>query len=185
MILLDLKETSEIAKNFATVLAILVGGGWTFWRFVLQREAQAKVEFDVDIKIIGEHDGELIIELITTIENKGLVRHRISNFSFDLLFMTDKDAIIDGDERINFQLLFQKKIDKRKWVPHDWYIPYIDAGVKQSFRYLTHLPVATKFVVLYSTFRHPTTKKDFHTAQQLSKLNRHQLNRTQFIVVQW
>jgi len=162
---------AEIVKNILTSVAILVGGSWTFWRFVLQREGQAKIEFNVDINVVGIHKNEFIVELTSTVQNKGLVRHYIKEFYFDLLYLSDKEEIEEGDKRINFQLLFKKIIDKRLWVPKDWYVPFIDAGVTQKFKYLTHLPVDTKFALLYTTFKHPDTKKDFHTAQKTIKVD--------------
>ncbi len=40
------KENSEIFKNILTSIAILIGGGWTFWRFILQREGHSKIQFN-------------------------------------------------------------------------------------------------------------------------------------------
>jgi hypothetical protein len=42
------KENIELIKNIAEIIAILIGGGWAFWKFVIQREGKPKIEFTVD-----------------------------------------------------------------------------------------------------------------------------------------
>jgi hypothetical protein len=49
----DWKTVAEIASNLATVAAVLVGGAWVLWKFGLQREAHAKIEFDLELNVLG------------------------------------------------------------------------------------------------------------------------------------
>ncbi|MBL0330066.1 MAG: hypothetical protein IPP64_11770 [Bacteroidetes bacterium] len=106
----------EYVKDVLGILAILIGGAWTFWRFVLQREKHPKVQFDVDLKLIGTQKESHLVEVISIIENKGLVRHYIKDFSFDLFYLTDKDEFEEGGKEINNQIKFKKIIDKRPWI---------------------------------------------------------------------
>jgi hypothetical protein len=169
-------QNHEAIKNILTSLAILVGGVWTIWRFVLQREGNAKIQFDVDFVVVGELKNEYVVEVVATVENKGSVRHYVNDFKFDLLYLSDKHKIVDGDDRINGQLLFEKVIDKRYWIPPSWYNSFIDAGVVQRYTYITHLPSEAKFVTVYAQFKYPSFirflpfLKTFHTAQRTFKI---------------
>jgi hypothetical protein len=171
-----LLENHEKIKNILTSLAILIGGIWTFWRFVLQREGNAKIQFDLDLRVIGILKNEYIIEIIAIVENKGTVRHYVNDFKFDLLYLSDKHEIVDGDERINHQLLFEKKIEKRYWIPPLWYTSFIDAGVIQKYTYVSHLPVDAVFATIYAQFKYPSFSRyfplfrSFHTSQKTFKL---------------
>jgi len=164
------QTTSDIFSDVLTGLAILIGGCWTFWRFVLQREGNAKIQFDVDLQVTGIHRSSYIVEIIATVENKGLVRHYVNDFSFKILHLTEQHDIKDGGENINNQLLFEKIIDKRYWIPPKWVDSFIDAGVVQHYTYVTHLPAHTKFALVYAKFKYPDKKSEFHTAQRVFKL---------------
>ena len=166
----------EAIKDLLASLAILLGGAWTLWRFVLQREGNAKIQFNVDFKIIGTLKNDYIVEVIAIVENKGSVRHYVNDFKFDLLYLTEEHEIEEGDKRINNQLLFEKIIDKRYWIPPSWYNSFIDAGVVQNYTYVTHLPIEAKFALVYAQFKYPGSIKNiflgrsFHTAQKTFKI---------------
>jgi len=40
-------EWKEAVQALVTSVALVVGGGWALWRFVLQREGRAKIEFSL------------------------------------------------------------------------------------------------------------------------------------------
>lgn len=80
----NLKDWSEVINNLFTGFAIIVAGFWTLWRFGLFRERFAKMEFNLNCKLIGEaSENNYIIELIATMENKGSVRQTIKRWTFD------------------------------------------------------------------------------------------------------
>ncbi len=118
MPLLDIitKINIEILQSILTSIAIIIGGGWTCWRFILQREGHSKIQFNVDLRIVGVHKDKLIAEVIAIVENKGLVRQYVNDFRFNLLYLSDKHEILEGDSRINKQILFEKIINKRYWI---------------------------------------------------------------------
>ncbi|SHI93845.1 hypothetical protein SAMN02745146_1969 [Hymenobacter daecheongensis DSM 21074] len=165
-----LKDWSEIAKNFLEGTAILVAAIWTIFRFGIFRERFAKIEFNLDCRYIGQTEENHIIELIAVIENKGLVRQNIKEWTFDLLVFKKGDKIDETESSINYQVkFFDKKISKRPWVPTIWYTTFIDAGTKQVYTYLTSVPNETKFITIYSRFIYPNTD-DFHSSQRTFEL---------------
>jgi hypothetical protein len=60
-------------ESIATLAALIVGGYWTYTRFIKQRENFAFIEFTVDINFIGKQNAWWIVELIAYLENKGKV----------------------------------------------------------------------------------------------------------------
>lgn len=161
-----LKDWSEIAKNFLEAIAILAAATWTIFRFGIYRERFAKVEFNLDCRYIGKAGNNHIVELTAIIENKGLVRQDIKEWTFDLLLFKEGDYIDETAGSINYQVRFSdKKISKRPWVPTSWHTTFIDAGTKQIYPYLTSVPHDTQFITLYSRFIYPKTKS-FHSAQK-------------------
>lgn len=170
----QMKEIVEIIESVATTIGLVVGAIWVYFRFIRTRENHPKIEFNVNIKLLGRQDNKILIEIIADIENKGLVRHWINNFTCDVLTLQSNDPVVHGDERINHQLLFEKynpiKSDKENirerivWIPKDWYKSFIDAGIKQQYTYLTEVPETTTFISIYSQFYYED--KDFQTSQR-------------------
>lgn len=170
---------SEPIKNLITAFAITIGGFWTLWRFVLNREGNAKIEFNIDLKVIGKSksNNKYIIEAIAIVENRGNARHYVNNFTFDLLYLSENHEIKDGCKKINYQLQFEKLNEKKKvWIPDKWGNSFIDAGITQHYTYVTHVPIESKFILIYAKFNYPSLLsrmgliKNFHTAQKTFKI---------------
>ena len=187
MTVTQMKEIVEIIESLAKTIGLVVGAIWIYFRFIRTRENHPKIEFSVSIRLLGRQDNKILIEITADVENKGLVRHWINNFTCDVLILQSNDLVIHGDKRINHQLLFEKynpiKLDNENrqkrivWIPKDWYESFIDAGIKQQYTYLTAVPETTTFISIYSQFYYKD--KDFQTSQktfsieQLEKNNNH------------
>lgn len=173
------KGITEIIEAGVKTFGILVGAVWVYFKFIRTRENHPKIEFNVSLSLVGRQDKKILLEIAADLENKGLVRHWINDFSCDVLTLRSGAPVIHGDERINYQLLFDKHNpsnvpvtdDNPKgriiWIPKDWYESYIDPGIKQRYTYLTDVPEDTAFVSIYSQFYYKKKRKmDFQTAQR-------------------
>src|SRR6185369_11572056 len=100
-------EKSEFFKNVLTCLAITVGGVWTFWRFILNGDGKPKIQFDIDLRVVGRQDSKILTEAMAIVHNKGQVRHIIKNFFLDILILKKNEPIINGDALINYQILLK------------------------------------------------------------------------------
>jgi hypothetical protein len=164
------KENIELIKNIAEIIAILIGGGWAFWKFVIQREGKPKIEFTVDFEVIGIHQQEYLAEIIAELQNKGLVREKIYDFTFDLLYLVDTDNLVEGGDEILKQVAFNKRISRQRWFPKIWDYTFADPGIVQRYRYITHLPLNTKFALVRSSFKYTDKSSDFQAAQKTFKV---------------
>ena len=162
-----LSTWATLVREGATALAVVVGGGWALWKFVIRREARAKIQFSLDLNILGRLDDKWIVEAVAIVENKGLVRHNVSAFRFDLHYLPDGAKVIEGDMRINHQVLFQPVVKKRYWIPPDWMGSFVDPGVTQRYTYVTWLPADAALALLYAQFKYPGAESEFHTAQKV------------------
>jgi len=157
----------EAIQACLTGVGIVVGGGWALWRFVLQREGRAKIQFDLDVRILGRQADRLLVEAVAIVGNKGRVRHYLRDFRFDLHYLSKESKVEDGDESINHQVLFAPAVKKRYWIPPSWLDTFIDAGVEQTYRYVTSVPCDATFLLLYAQFKYPDAESEFHTAQKV------------------
>jgi hypothetical protein len=159
--LLDSVHWSEITKNIVETAAFIIGGVWVYWRFFLNREDESKLELDLEIKVIAVSDqGEYIVELTASLTNKGLVRHHVEDFNFDLFYLLKTDNLNHGPDVIDNELEYLHHIKKgQPWVSKDWYQAFVDAGVTRKFNYITFLPKNTLSALFITRFNQPQTKK--------------------------
>jgi hypothetical protein len=71
--------SSAGVRYFAETLAILVGGGWAFYRFALRRERKPALDIDIDLKTIPDGEGRFLayFDVIFTNKSKRQVLARI------------------------------------------------------------------------------------------------------------
>lgn len=160
---ISLKDWSEIFKNVLEGVAVLGAAIWTIFRFGIFRERFAKIEFNLDCQYIGSTPDGHIIELIAVIENKGLVRQYIKDWSFDILIFRETDRIDETDANVRNQVKFTKKFSQGKWITTP--STFIDAGIRQRYPYITSVSNDTKFITVYSGFTYPGTS-DYHASQK-------------------
>ncbi len=161
------ESLAEIVSKTATALGVLIGGGWALWKFGIHREAHAKIEFELELNVVGYQAESILVEIIAKVTNKGLVRHWLRDLRFDLLSLSKDASVVMGDHKINEQVLFQPIIKKRYWIPPDWLNSFIDAGVCQRYTYITAAPMDAKYLLVYAKFKYPDSESDFHTAQKV------------------
>ncbi len=110
------------------------------------------------------------------------MRHAVSQFTFSLLYLSGGATVKDGNEGIKKQIEFVPLIRKRSWLRKDDVYTFVDPGVVQKYRYVTHLPGDAAFALLHSKFKYPNAASEFHSAQRVfnvisdPKAPEHELN---------
>lgn len=138
-------------ESLATVAALIIGAYWTYTRFVRQRDNFPLIEFTADVEFIGKHQDSWVVELTTTIENKGKVQHRISEFAFDLFALQDGDAL-EPKQQFGGQVGFPHEVVTGSWLPKKFDYFFIDPGTKAKYSFVTRVPDSARFVILHSWF---------------------------------
>ena len=144
----DWKDITAALQSVVTSIALVVGGLWAYQKFRYRREREPRAEFDLDVTFVGSQDGRVLIEVSAFVENKGSVRHPVSNFSITIRYLLDSDPIVDGAKKIKDQVI----------VPHGggkhllWEKTYIDPGLKYRNSYITSVPGEATFVLVLGSF---------------------------------
>jgi hypothetical protein len=144
-------KVTSAAQHVATVIALAVGGAWTYQRFIRQREGRSRIELTVSLEVIGRHPKGWIAQIVARAENKGQVRHKMKTVEF----------------KLNGELDFGHKHRHGSFVPEDWDGTFIDAGVTQEYRYSVDLPLEASFAWVFAKFAYEDPKSDFHTATKV------------------
>lgn len=170
----QIASLAAVVQSLLTIVAFLVGGWWTYWRFVRQRDDCPKIEFNVDMKFVGIQNERCLIEATVIVKNKGLVRHRLSDFKLNVRYLLPEDRLVSGGQCINYQTDFTHSINSdealksRHVVPWN---PFVDPGVTQPFVYITSIPSSATYVLLWTEFRYSNTRDSKrHLAQRVFKV---------------
>ena len=104
---------AELIPEYVKALALIVGAAWAYWKFIYQRQKEPATDIDVALEFVGVQSEKWIIEVTCFLENRSLVRHTYRNFQVKIRYLEAMDEIIDGPEKIYYQLQVKKKIDAR------------------------------------------------------------------------
>jgi len=115
------------AKDVISIVGLLAAA----YFFLLRREFFPRAEFDLSMRILGERDNELLMELGATVKNVGLVRHSIKSFTFSLRGL-DVGSEWQKNTAKNDLIDFPRKLQSGDWVRRK-YITVIEPGIEQNF----------------------------------------------------
>lgn len=149
---MNLEDFNHIAgslESIATIVALAVGGYWTYTRFVRQRENFAFIQFSVDIHVVGEHGAWWIVELVAILENKGKVQLQVKDLSFELDALGESDDLI-RNERFLGQAFFPRSIASGPWIPPRTY--FIEPGLTNKYTYVARVPKDVDHLMLHGHF---------------------------------
>ncbi|MHC1777561.1 MAG: hypothetical protein AB9834_19340 [Lentimicrobium sp.] len=138
-------------ESVVTIAAIIVGGYWTYRRFIRQREDFALIDFSVDIEFHAKIKDWWIVEIIAYIENKGKVQHKIELFDFKLESINSTDNIDDDEEHRN-QVLFPNIIAENSFKSKDAGYFFIEPGLKNKYSHVAKVPANAEVLLLHSWF---------------------------------
>jgi hypothetical protein len=78
------KNLAAGIQSIVTSLALVGGGIWAYWRFVLNRESAHKVDLDVDVTFVLKQGDNWVIEGVALVKNPGSVRLDFKEFTYEL-----------------------------------------------------------------------------------------------------
>lgn len=149
-------------SSLATVVALAIGGAWAYRRFIRTREACPKIEFTVDAGFVHKQNGFWIIELLACIENKGLVQHRISQFTFRLRYTLASDPVVGQSA---FLVDVPHVAARGSWLPEGWQSTFVEPGIRTRYSCLAAVPDDATTVLIHGKFYYDD--ETWHTAERL------------------
>jgi hypothetical protein len=144
-------------KMAASALVGLVSAGWVLWLFLLRREAEPGAELDLDVEFVGKQDGKWLIEVVANITNRASVRHWYRQFRVVVRYLLPEEEIIDGEERLNYQVVCKRSIDDRinGYPRYFSNASYIDPRLTFRHSYVTFIPAEATFLWVQLKLKFP------------------------------
>jgi len=148
-----------------------------------RREDHPRIEFEVDVRVIGIHKNFYLVELLAYIDNKGLIAFKLEpeDFYFSLFALMAKDEIdyiVDSSNKTNekdlesgskkiARIKFPTTLMRKRWLP--WHT-FLEPNVRQKYSYHTAVPNDCSYLLLWGKFIYDDDKADFHTAEKIIKV---------------
>jgi hypothetical protein len=155
--------------SMATTISLVVGGIWVYRRYIREEEKYPHIQSSANMEFVGKQDDFWIVELIGTLENKGKVQHKISQFNFDLNAINDDDRI-EVSKEWGGQVSFPHKILDDSFLPHKLDFFFIDPGVKAKYSYIVRVPKNATFLIFHCWFSYADQRGYSHTAERTVKV---------------
>jgi hypothetical protein len=163
-------QWSNIFEAFGkavSVLAAAAGGWWAIEKWRKRDEHFPRVFFEVGVNFIGDRDGQIVAELVATLENKGVVPLKIRRFNFKLLGLKTPDALVRGGAEIRGQLRFPHVLEEGHFIPPDWDHTFVYPGVRTEYNFVTFFPADVDFVRMQGDFEYLRSGTSHHAAKVL------------------
>jgi hypothetical protein len=160
------KNVAEGIQAIVTSVALIGGGIWALWRFVLTREGQPLIQPELDIVFLHKQNGRWIVELVAVLENKGKARLTIKEFVYELRYGLSTDDVVS--EGVLVEDMFELKTElnfppysevKGAWLKDKQEI-VIDPGVRQLHSFITSLPGEATTALAAIEFWYPNKESE-------------------------
>lgn len=157
----------EVFGKVISFIAAFAGGLWAFEKWRKRDEHFPRVYFEVGVNFIGNKDGQVVVELLATLENKGVVPLKIRQFTFKLLGIKDEDHIVRGGKEIREQLQFKHILEEGHFIPPAWHYSFVYPGVKTEYNFVTFIPSDVSFIRIQGDFEYLRGGATHHAAKAL------------------
>jgi hypothetical protein len=133
------------ARDVLSILGILAAA----YFFLLRREFYPRAQFDLSMRLLGERDGELLLEIGATVKNIGLVRHSIRRFRYSLPGLDIGSPWVEDADKLNL-INFPRPLQSGLWVREE-YTTVIEPGTEQRFYFTVRVsPANVEYLNLYA-----------------------------------
>lgn len=183
-------DSGESIGGFATAIAVLVGGFWTWKHFIARADLSTKIELDVDLNFLGcELDAEqILVEVRCTVKNCGQVRHTMKDLAYSLRTLNVGDPVVpvfqrassDGKKTVDLlgQIDFKHPVTTpTRFFPRSWGHSFVDPGVTTVYSSITAITAHARLVRVAARLPYAWASDcleqpddDFHSTQRVFRV---------------
>jgi hypothetical protein len=112
----------------------------------LERRHTPHIEFDIDCKFFGPHQGKYAAEFILTANNKGITKHEFTSIILRLRGIKQDAPLSFWTRRYEHRLEFPEKIVEDEVKPKNLDYIFVEPGVTQRLSYITIIDTEIKYI---------------------------------------
>lgn len=164
---MDWAQLFQLLGQTVAAVGAIVGAWWALEKWRRRDEHFPRVYFEVSVNFVGSKNEHLLVELVATLENKGVVPLKIKNFRFKLRGLRMTDPLVRGGEDIRGQVLFPHLLEEGVFVPLDWEYSFVYPGVKTEYNFIASIPKDVAYVRMQADFDYLRAGESHHAAKVL------------------
>lgn len=149
----DFNHFASALESIFTIVAIVLGGIWVWRQFWINQEGYSHIQSSASIEFIRWQNDHWIVELNTVLRNLGKAPHKIAEFNFDLLALTE--GKVENNEKAdwNGQLKFPVPTEiESSYLPEGTEFFFIGPGVEAKYSYVACIKDTATVLCLHSRF---------------------------------
>jgi hypothetical protein len=159
----------DVASKIISFGVLLVGIGWGIAKFLRRDEHFPRVFFEVSANFVGMQDGQNLLEVLASLENKGVVPVRIRDLRFQVRGLFQEDPLEPGDASIRGQVRIPHILLEGSWIPEQWDLTFVYPNVKTEYNYIAAIPLNVSFIRVEGSFSYER-KGTTHRAAKLLRV---------------
>ena len=157
----------NIGSKLIALAALVAGAVWGIVKFARRDEHFPRIAFEVTTQFVGEHQKQILIEVLAILENKRVVPIRIADLAFKLRGVRADDALERGDDSIRGQTRIPHLLREGTFIPAHWEYTFIYPGVRTEYNYITMLDADVLFVRVEGSFSYDRGAESHRAAKLL------------------
>ncbi|WP_286262019.1 hypothetical protein [Thalassotalea atypica] len=169
---MEVSLSFELLGKLVSVIAAVFGFIWAFEKWWKRDEHFPRVNFDIAANIIDEKDDLIIVDVISTLENKGYVPLKIQNFDCEIRAIKSGDNLELGGEAIRNQLNFCHEVANGCFFPKEWKYSFIYPSVKTDYNFITVVPSSCEYLLVKGRFNYYKSTRGHHAGVVLKIPNK-------------
>lgn len=183
-------STLNVINTFANIAIpiLILFGGYLLnrRRQIMERADKHRIQLDIEADTFGPQQGNYLVELVVTLDNKGMTRMEIDNINLEVLGICNGENInlldeSDEDNQKKLKAEFPKILVKANMLqPNENNISgvkkeiskvkyFVEPSVNQRFSYVVRIPEVIRFILFRVSFKYQ--KNSEHSAQRVFELN--------------
>ncbi|MDO6583389.1 hypothetical protein Q4491_18775 [Photobacterium sp. 2_MG-2023] len=168
---MDISQFFEYVGKAVSLSAALFGLYCVVLKWRKREEHFPRINFGIDAEVIDTVDGMVILNVVASLENKGVVPLKIKEFICELRGISHEDKIELGGGSIRHQLNFKNDLGSGAFFPLNWDFSFVYPSVTTQYTYITIIPADTKYLLVKGRF-HYMSKNESHHAGKVINVSR-------------
>ena len=123
-----------------------------------ERRRWPHIEFDIDCKFFGPHQGKYAAEFILTANNKGITKHEFRGIILRVRGIKQNAPLSFWTKRYEHRLEFPKEIVEDEVKPNNLNFIFVEPGVTQRLSYITIIDAEIKYITARAEFNYEEYK---------------------------
>jgi len=160
----EFRDWFSALQSLATIASFLVAGYWAWSRFLREDERYPRLQSSAEIKFIGKHGDDYVVEIVAVLENKGRVIYMLKKLDFDLKAILAGNPVTTGTQ-YGGQADFAHLVAKGSFLTARVKWCYVSPGVTNRYSWIAKVPGNARMLSLHCAFHCGDRSENDHTME--------------------